>query len=219
MARLSARGCLGTVIPVIVVLAGLLAGGDLVARNYATNQLAARVRAAVPEASGVHARIRSFPFVGHIAWNGHVSEVGVHIDRLAGVRGLAFTDVDVDLRGVVVDSNALFTDRRVELKSIRQGTITASVSAAALSSAVGRPVNISGGGLSVVVFGRPVTATVAVRGAVMNIAAAGLAAIGVPLPTPRLLPCGPTITFAPPVLRLSCTFTQIPPALVRAASS
>jgi hypothetical protein len=206
------------VVPALLVVAGLLFAGDVFARRYATGQLSDRISAAVPEASGVHARIRSFPFVGKVVWDGRVDEVGAHIDRLAAARGVVFTNLDVDLRGVVFDGNDFVTSHQVTITHIREGTVTVSVTAQALTDALGRSVRIAGGLVSVAVLAGPlVQAGLALPARQLVLRVAGSPLLAVPLPSVKVLPCAPQLTVGDGVLTLRCTFTGIPDAFVRVA--
>jgi LmeA-like phospholipid-binding len=218
MRKAAAVGCLTTVVPALVVIGALLFAGDVFARRYATGQLSDRISAAVPEASGVHARIRSFPFVGKLFWDGHVDEVGAHIDRVA-VGSVVFTNLDIDLRGVVFDGDAFVTSHRATLTKIRQGTVTASVTARALSAALGRPVHITAGGVNVAVLaGLLVRAGIALTpGRQLVLRVAGLPVVAVPLPSSNVFPCAPRLSVGEGAIVLRCAFTQIPHAFAGAA--
>ena len=214
--RLAVFGCLGTLLPILLVIAGLLLAGDVAARRYATGQLSDRISAAVPEASGVHARIHSFPFLGRLLFNEKVSEVGVHIDRLVAVRGIVFTSLDVDLRGVGLDRHAMFSDRQIQLDHINRGTVTVALTEQAVSAALGRPATIAHGVIDVSVLGgQTATATVAVSGHQLVIRVAPLPGVVVPLPNTGVLPCTPGATVGTGQVTFSCTFTRIPDAFVR----
>jgi hypothetical protein len=213
--RAAVLGCLGMLVPALAVVAGLLVAGDVAARRYATGQLSDRVSAAVPEASGVHARIRSFPFLGRILFNASISDVGVHIDRVAVAGGLAFSDLDVDLRTVVLDGDVLWNQRRVVLRRIGRGTVSVSVTDTDLSSVLGRAVTVQGGAISVVLLGRPVAASVQVSSArQLTVTIGRLPAYTVALPSAKVLPCHPKLTITTGRMVLGCAFTGIPPAFV-----
>jgi hypothetical protein len=212
-------GCLLPVLTTLAVVVGLLVAGDIFARRWATIQLTDRIAAAVPEGTGVQARIKSFPFVPRLLLNGHVDEVGAHIDRLASVHGIAFTDLDIDLQGVVLDSHELTGNRHVKVDHISQGTVSVWLTQDALTAAVGRPVRVAGGGAFVRVLGtREAQATLTVDQHTLALRVAGLPALVLPLPNLKLIPCLPALTFAEGRVGLSCTFTQVPDAFVRAAS-
>jgi hypothetical protein len=206
-------------LPVIVVIAGLLGVGDVAARRYATGQISDRVSASSPEASGVHSRIHSFPFIGRLLVNGNIPEIGTHIDHLAVVGGLSFSDLDVDLHDVSIDRHAMLSHRQVRLTRIGQGKVSVGLTQESLSSELGRPVRITGGGVLVTVLGTTaVQASVSITGRQLVVRVSGLSALSVPLPTPKLLPCDPQVTLITGRAEFSCTFTGIPSAFVQAAA-
>jgi hypothetical protein len=220
MKKAAAIGCHTTVVPALLVIAGLLFAGDVFARRYATGQLSDRISAAVPEASGVHARVRSFPFVAKVVWDGKVDEVGAHIDRLAPVHGVVFTNLDLDMRGVVLDGDDFANSHQVTVTRIREGTVNVSVTAQALTDALGRSVHITGGLVNVAVLAGPLVrampALTPARQLVLRVA--GLPLLAVPLPSVKVLPCAPQLKVGEGVLTLRCTFTAIPNAFVRVAA-
>jgi hypothetical protein len=134
---------------------------------------------------------------------------------------LSFTDLDVDLRGAVLDGNAFVTARQVTLKHVRQGTFTVSVSEAALSQALGRTVHVTGGAVDVVLLGgRAVPAGLSVTPRhQLVVQVAGLPALVELLPSVKILPCAPRLTVGQGSLTLSCTFATVPDAFVQLASS
>jgi DUF2993 family protein len=219
--KLAALGCLTTAIPILAIVVGALIAGDVAARHYAAAQIADRISAAVPEASGVHGRIRSFPFLGRLLFTQSVPEVGAHVDRLAGIRGVVFTDLDVDLRGVALDTHTLVSKRQVRLTHIKRGTVTVSLTQQALTDALGRQTRITGGAVNVAVLGgQSVRASIGVgANHQLTISASPLPALVVPLPSLKLLPCLPQATVLEGRIDLGCTFTTIPDAFVRAASA
>jgi hypothetical protein len=218
--RAAVLGCLGTLVPVLVVVAGLLVAGDVAARRYAAGQISDRVSAAVPGATGVHSRISSFPFLGRLAFNGVIPEVGTHVDQLNVAAGLSFSNLDVDLRSVHLDRHAMFSNRKVSVRRVGRGTFTVDLTATALTAALGRQVRASGGAILVTVLGNAaVRANVAITASHhVEVRVAGLPVLDVPLPSAKLLPCVPQITVIATGLTLGCTFTNIPPAFVQAVS-
>jgi len=195
------------------VLVALYLVADVAARRYATTQMEKRISAAVPEAQGVHGRIRSFPFLIKLVANGSVGEVGARLDRVvSGV--LIFVDLDVDLRGVVLDKSELINHRKVRVTRIDRGTVTVDVTAADLSRALGRQVSIDPSG--VFVGGAAAGAqrvAVSVGSGRQFVLTVGGAVVRATLPSDKVLPCLPGVQFAPGRVQLSCTFTEIPPAL------
>lgn len=101
---------------------------DVVARGAAEDELTSRVHDAIPGAADgtTTASIDSLPFLGRLVVNGRVDRVTVHQEDVKA-RGIRFTAIDVDLRGVHIDRGALVRRRRVELTGIDRGTVTATI--------------------------------------------------------------------------------------------
>lgn len=195
------RGCLGGLLGVVVGLALLGEAVDVGARHVATSKLEERVSQAVPEASGVHAWIRSFPFL-KVAFDGDIDEIGVRAARVVE-KPLVFTNVSVDLRGVRVSVTDLATSAQVNVTEIKQGTVELTVTESSLEQA-----------LPPAVAALAPRATISVNAATRQlvISVAGIAAVDLPLPKVDLLPCTPTVTQVPGGITLGCQFTQVPSA-------
>jgi hypothetical protein len=178
---------------VLVALALLLDGADILARHYATDKVAARIKAREPTAHGVSVHIRSFPFLKLLA-NGHVDEIGARIASLQ-VGALVFA-VDVELHGLKVQQTSLFQGQ-VNVKSLRTGTVTVTVTATALSKALGKTVTLGSGGITLRLTNRTL------------VIAGGLVA-SYALPGPDVLPCAPALSVNGQTATLSCAFTQVP---------
>lgn len=191
------------VLGVAAGLALLAEGADVGARHLATSKVQQRVSQSVPEASGVHAWIRSFPFL-KVGLNGHVDEIGVRAARVVE-KPLVFTDVSVDLRGVRLSVSQLATWAQIDVTHIDRGTIELTVTESSLAQAL------------------PPQAAAAASGATVSINAAarqlvisvpGLAPVDLPLPKADLLPCTPQVTQSADRITLGCQFTQVPSAFI-----
>lgn len=210
--RVAVLGCLTTLIPIVVVIVGLLFAVDVGARRYATIQLADRISTSVPEASGVHARIRSFPFLGRILTHRSIRVVGAHVDRYRA-KGAVFTNIDVELQDATLDEKALINDRQARLTHIKQGTVSLGITQEALSDALGRTVKIAPDAVTVTILGsQPVRAEVALAPPNLVVRAGLLKPVSLPLPTGKLLPCTPQLTLGQGRIDLHCSFTEIPDA-------
>jgi hypothetical protein len=188
---------------VLGVAAGLALLGeaaDVGARHLATSKIEQRVGQVVPEASGVHAWIHSFPFL-KVAVDGHVDEIGIRAARVVE-KPLVFTDVAVDLRGVRVSVSQLATAAQVDVTHVDHGTISLTVTEADLERAIP--------GATGAVTGATVSVNPATRRLV--VAVPGAAAVTLPLPKADLLPCTPQVTQAGDRITLACEFTQVPSA-------
>jgi hypothetical protein len=193
--------------------------GDLAAKGFAEGKIAERAEAAAGEKASASADIDSFPFVLRLLTSGSAGDISLHVEHVA-TSTLELARVDLDLEGVQLDRGKLLSDRRAEVTDIDQGTITVGIDAEAVARALGGlPVTIRGNTVSVQVAGRTVTADV-------TVAAAGSIRVGVPrgpsatigIPKTDLISCaGRTLSFEDDELRVSCTITEVPPALLRAA--
>jgi DUF2993 family protein len=210
------RGCAVGVLGVIAGLAVLGGAGDVGARHLATSKIEQRVRQRVPEASRVHARIHSWPFL-KVAVNGDIDELGVTATRVVE-RPLVFTDVDVDLRGVRLSVTDLLTSGSANVTHIRRGTVALSVTEPNLVQAIVAQVPAAKALLgSVPLLGR-VTVTVDAAHRTLVVAAPGLPSLTLPLPGTNILPCTPTVQRLPDRVRLACTFNRVPDAFTSAVS-
>lgn len=205
------KGCLITVV-VVVGGGGALANvGDIAARHWATSQVEKRIRATVPNAQGVRAHIRSWPFV-KVAVTGHVDEMGARIDRVT-VSSLTFSSVDVEIHSLKIKTQPLVAHGKVVVNSIHNGTIAASITASALTSALGVPVSVGSTGF--VVRGVPVSVSIRSRSVVVT--AAGIGVQSFALPALSLLPCAPSVAFSNQAAVLSCSFDHVPSAFTASA--
>lgn len=202
------RGCLFALLGIFGGLGMLFEAADIGARHYATTKIEQRIRLSVPEAQGVKAHIHGWPFL-KVGVNGRVDDVGANITRVVE-KGLSFTQVTIELHGLKIDQAKLVSENKVVVQSIRTGTMTASITAGDLGSALGLPLTASGTGFTL--RGAPVRTTINAATRAIQISAAGMASVSLPLPGPNLLPCVPTIAYKGDTVVLSCTFKQVPSA-------
>ncbi len=202
---------------IVVVVVLVLVGLDVAARLVAQSELASRAKSA-SGAQSASASISGFPFLWDLLEEGDVHGVHLHLsDVPAGP--LTLSDVDVQLTGTHIDRSALFSRRQVHVDSIDSGTATITVTAAALSTAVGDSVTLPGQGKVVVdVFGRQVAATVEVVGnheLVLDVD--GVAVLQSNLNSSPLVPaCDLAVSVGTGELSVSCTVTPVPGSLVQA---
>ena len=204
------KGCLFGMLGSLAGLVLVVLGVDVAARHYATARIESRVKSSVPAAQGVHARIHSFPFLKVVA-NGHIDEIGVHVNRLPE-QPVTFTDVDVDVHTVRLPVGQLLTGGTVQITHLARGTITAWVTPADLTTALGVPISVDPTG-QLTAAGRPLVLVVDNKGHRLVVGVPGFHLVVLPLPSARLLPCPPQVAMVTGKVELSCTFTQIPPAL------
>jgi hypothetical protein len=194
-----------------------LVGGDLYARHWADGQLQRRIAAAVPEARNVSASIQSFPFVGRLAWSGEVQGVSAHAGPVTEGR-ITFDRIDVALRGVRLDRNALLRDQLVRLLGIDSGLVSAVITDQELSQALGGiPLTLTPGRLEATLNGVRVTAVVSLTNNELRLAAPGRAVISLQIPTNKILPCSASAQVLNGRLLLTCVLTAVPAGLVEAA--
>ncbi|MEY2477745.1 MAG: hypothetical protein QOG87_3060 [Actinomycetota bacterium] len=182
------------VLAVVVLLLGFLA--DIATKALAESQIETTADKEAPEASS-DAAIPVFPFLPPLLVAGKVDEVSLRMTHVPA--GPVFFDrLDFDLHGVQISRRALLNERRVELVAIERGTVTAVVPLPAAAQAL--PIS----DLTARVSGR----TIVVRGAGVS--------VSIPMPAPDLVPCAATATLQAGRVRLTCTLTEIPRALVEA---
>jgi hypothetical protein len=198
----------------VAVLVLFLAGVDVAAKHLAENRIEARAREEVPEAGSFDARIDSVPFLPRLLLSGSAGDVDLRIEQVP-TRAVQLTAVDLNLRGVELDRDALLS-RRISVNSIESGTVTAELDAGALSRAAGVPVTIGGGEVRSRVG--PVNASA--RPAVANDGALtlrlGPVRATVALPRSKLLACTATrVAVVDDRVRVSCDVDDVPPAVRR----
>jgi DUF2993 family protein len=200
---------------IIVLLVVVEIVGDVMAKAWAEGQITTRARAELPASVHVDSHIHAFPFLVPIVLSGRVSDVGAHFENVpAGA--LVLSAVDLDLHGVRVDRNQLLKQRKVRLVSVREGTVSADITAKVLGRALHVPVTIAGGQVKATIAGVTVAANVQVRGNALVFAVPGLANLAIP--RTRLLPCTSAVTVLAGRLRVSCTIHDVPPGLLGAAN-
>ena len=172
-----------------------------------------RARAEAGQVGSVAARIRSFPFLPRLLLAGSVPGVDVHLEQVTS-GPLDLAAVDVDLRGVLLDRDALFAGTP-ELRDIEGGTVTVELDAAAIEQVVRLPVSIGGGAVRVRLRGMEVVARPeAGRDGSLVLRAGRLPPLRVPLTRSRLISCAAArVTVEGERIQLSCDVTEVPPAL------
>ncbi len=194
----------------IVGLAGL---ADVVIRHRVETTIATKIDQGVP-GSSAQVRISSFPFLGRLAASGNVSKLAAHVTGVVA-ESVRFDTVDVVVTDVKVDRNEL-VNGKVQIRSIRQATITGVVSQASLDRQVGLPLTLGAG--TVGVAGAQVPATVAVVNNRIRIQVPPLKPISITLPLTDLLPCIGGASLQPGRLVVTCATDHLPAALDGGAS-
>ena len=203
----------------LLLIVGAYGVLDVAAKRLAEQKLAERAEASVGGQAEATADVDSFPFVIKLLGSGSAGDISLHVTDVVASQ-LEFSSVDLDLRGVKLDKGKLLSDRRTEVTDIDSGTLTIRIAAAAISKALrGLPVTIRDGRVEVQVAGQA-------RAADVTLAAGGSLRISVPqgpgvnvqIPRTALGSCDATaLTVDDDLIRLSCTMTEIPPALLAAA--
>ena len=187
------RGCLIGALGVLVGLAAVADAADIGARHLATGKVEQRIRQVVAHTSGVHGRVRSFPFLA-AAVNGHVTDVGATIDQLP-----PYSHVAVELHGTRLSVGTMVTALRVDVTRVAHGAASFRLTEAALEreapgAAQGAHVAVDGLHHALVIT--PSTGHVVV----------------VALPPASIVPCLPAVTTSPDGYTFACSFGTVPTA-------
>ena len=197
----------------VAALLLFLGGAAVASEHLVENRIEARARAEVPEAGSIDASIDSFPFLPRLLAAGSVEEVELHLDQVP-TQVARLTAVDVELRGVEVDRDALLS-RQVSVNSIQRGTVSAELDAASLSRALGIPVSIQDGEVRAKVGPLTVSARPAVGNGALVLRLGPLRRT-VSLPRSKLLACDATrAAVVGDRVRLVCEVDEVPPAVRR----
>lgn len=200
---------------VLLVVAGALAGADVAAKSYAEGRLEERFEAGLQGQVQVEADIESFPFLGRLFLASSAGDVHARVTGLTAGSRLRFSVAQVSLRGVQVDRGLLF-ERQVSVTDIDSGTAALELGASELSAALGVATEIRDGAVEVTMAGRTVRAVRAtVADGDLRLTVDPLPAVSVPLPRTSIAPCDGTAEVVGDRLRITCTFEEVPPALVR----
>lgn len=203
----------------LVVLLAVLTGGDLLLRNVAEQQVVDQVKSEISANAKVSASIPVFPFVPRILFWGSVPKVKVKVTNLDGPP-INIAEADVSVSGVVINRHHLLSKRRVELVSIDNGTAEVVLTQDALSSVLNMPIRITGGTITATIATRVVTVKPSVNKnnqlVLTPVGGAALQPLGV---EDKLVPCAGSVSVEEGKVVVSCTFTHIPDAMVRAANA
>lgn len=197
----------------LAVLAGLVVAADVGARSVAESQIRDRVVIAAGPAGETTARIDSFPFLGQLLTAGDVSRIRVSAADVT-VEGLTLARVALDLHGVTLDRDRLFSEQRVVLTALDRGTATAEVTAVQLSERLGLTVTLESGLVRVRIAGQTVTAAASISDNRLRLSVAGFDVPTLRIPRLPLLPCVADAEILPGRIRMTCSVDQIPAELV-----
>ena len=200
------RGCLFGALGVVVGLGVVGDAADIGARHLATSKIEQHLRQVVPHTTGVHGRIRSFPFLD-VGLNGHITEIGARVDRLS-VAPAVYSDLVIDLHAARVSIGNMVTSLRLNVTRIERGTVSFTFAAADLQRVV--PSSVAASQLRVSVDAAHRT---------LVLAPPAGAAVRVPLPPLSIVPCTPGVAPGPDGLTLGCSFTTVPVAFTTATAA
>lgn len=178
---------------VLVVLGALWLGVELAAIPVAEGQIEQRIAERNREAATVQAEIDSFPLLTRLFTGGRIRKATITLDSVAR-RELTFAELRFELDGIEVDRAAIFR-RDARITAIDRGRVTATIDAGAISAAVGRTVSLTG--LDVRTSGNRL---------LVGPVSFALAS--------DVLPCDPEARVEGERIVVSCTFEQVPQALL-----
>jgi hypothetical protein len=194
-----------------VILALLLSAGDVGARLYTQRQLERRIDDNI---AGAQARVRisGFPFLWSVLVNGRINKFTAHLAQ-AQQEEFVLDRVDFVVTGVRINRSKLVNGRQLEVVGIDTGTVTADMNQADFDRLVGLDITLGDGVAHVA--GGTVGGTIEIVNNRLNITN-GNKPISIPIPPLPMLPCIGRVTIVPGHLHTSCTFDQVPSALLGA---
>jgi LmeA-like phospholipid-binding len=199
----------------LICLIVLAVAADLVATSLVDHHLASRAKSQTG-ATAASVSLGSFPVLYHVLAQGEVPSVDVDLSGVP-VGPLRIHEVRLALADVRVSRHRLIADRRIDVTSVERAAVTADVTSADLSAAVGRPVRVTGNGqVQVDVAGVEATVTPRLEGnRELVIEVDGFSLLDVDLArVPVLSACSFTLRPSPGQLALTCTVDPVPPAVV-----
>jgi hypothetical protein len=203
---------------VLGVLVAVLLVGDLAARSVAESAVERGVRSKVEDVGSVDAQIHSFPFTGRLLAQGKVSTLDLRLTDVTG-HGIDVAWLRLQADGLVFDRSVLFGGK-VRIKDVDRVEVTANITQAEVSRLTGAQVELLDGGQARVTYkGVTATADVAVVEGQLQLSAAGLPALRVPLPDSDLLPCDVDAVVVAGAVLATCTADHLPPIVLRAVGT
>jgi hypothetical protein len=204
---------------VLAVVLGALAAGDVAVKAKAESEIAKRARVEAGASAHASAHIKSFPFVGRLLASGSAGDVTVSLHDVQG-QSIRFATLSITMVNLKLDRSQMLKGKAV-LTHVDRGTITVGIDTRALQALVHYPVVVANGRVLVTVAGRQfaVSASAGTKGAI-RLTAQGFPGVDVPVPQSRLVSCPVSrVVVEGDEVRASCDITDIPPALLRAASN
>ena len=201
---------LGIFLGVLIVVAVV---ADVGTRYLVENRIESTIEGAdtVVDVGNVDAHVDSFPFLGRLATQGRINHFSLRLEDLA-YDGGRFDALELNVDGVVFERSRLF-NAQVEVQSLERATISAEITEATATEAVGVPVTLTPGTATVVVGGQSRSAAVAVGDGVLTLSTDGLGVLTIPIAENDYFPCAVDARVEQGRFVLSCTATELPPAL------
>ena len=203
----------------IVAVLALYGVVDMAAKGMAEDKIAERAEASVGGRATATADVDSFPFVLKLLGSGSAGDISLHVTDVATAT-LSFASVDVQLSGVVLDKGKLLGQRKAVVTDIDSGTLTLGIDAAQVSKALrNAPVTITGGRVEVQVAGQARAADVTLgAGGSIRVSVPSGPSVNIAVPRTALGQCeASALRVDDDRIELSCTFDEVPPALLAVA--
>jgi hypothetical protein len=181
-------------------------------RGFVSAAVTERAQQQAPSGSTVSASVGGFPFLPPLLFGGRVDRASVHVENITA-KVVVFATVDVKLIGVHLDRGKLIDDRKARITKIDSGTVTAVVTADALSNALRVPVKMAGGQITVTVAGTDVALTPRVAGGKLTLTGSLGNSFSLAIPPTSYVPCVTDVSVHDGRMVLSCTIHDVPPAL------
>lgn len=199
----------------LVVVVGLLAAVDLVAKAFVERQIQQEVKGA-PELDvlTVRADISSFPFLGRLAARGEVDSFTIDLVDITTPQ-LAIAELSITGDGIVFDRNGLFRGD-VQVEDVEQATASLTLTEGAVSQALGVQVTFAPDSVTVSTGGATVQAQASVVDGLLTISTDGVGTFTIELSLPEYLPCAPNAVAEQGRVILSCTASELPPIVFEA---
>ena len=183
---------------VLVVAAAVVA--ELALPSFVEARVERTVREHTDGVASVDASTGDFPFLPDLLAAGVADRLDVTLREIDG-REIAIGTVALRLEGIQLDRSRLLAGT-VEVVDIAAGQVLVELEEAAISDALGVPVDLD-------------PAMLELAGRALEVVAPDGASLDLPVPE-DLLPCRPDVEVVESVVRLTCEFDEVPGVLLRA---
>ncbi|MCA9651253.1 MAG: LmeA family phospholipid-binding protein [Myxococcales bacterium] len=201
------------VLLVVAIVALLYADTQL--KSLAEERAEQEIGKALPQLHGVKVELDGFPIALDVLLHGQVEGLHVTIER-ASEAGFEAEQLSLDVSEISIDKDALIDEQRLVVMQIGQATAQGFVTDEEVSKAVKQTVTFSAGKVKARIHGQEVEAKASVKGRMVALSTTlpGVPPMLFPLPSTDLLPCSPQLELLEGKLRLSCTTSELPDALL-----